>query len=206
MHGQVRFLILGPVNNIWNEVTRRHPSFWHHTKWGQNTVPLLAHTSCILIKQLEVKVLSDNGKMGSSGGSGMDIIYMSDTQEDFVNRKDDLEMKITTALTSEECRQLGVNNTANLSSPLNVVTDDSLLSLYSYATQESAKPEQHYVNDYWQEWHEPRVVMKQSMDDGEVVSYLSHYRHPAMGKVFHVVGIDRNLTEGTARMTMKELF
>ena len=204
--GAVQFMILGPVNTVWDNITRRHPSFWRHTSWSSSSVPLLAHTSCILVKELEVKVVSDNGKMGS-GLDDQDIVYMSDTKETFVNKKDDLEFKITTALTSDECRQLGVKNSVSLSTPTNVDEDEGLRSIYDWNTQEQAKPEQIYVDAYWQEWHEPRVVMKQNLTDiGSTVSFFDHYRHPAIGKTFYVQGIDRNLTEGTANITMKEIF
>ena len=116
-------------------------------------------------------------------------------------------MKITTALTSEECKALGVKNGISLSAPLNVDTELSLLGVYNSSNGELAKPEQHYVNDYWQEWHEPRVVMEQNlMDEHGNVSPFDLYRHPAIGKTFHVQGISYNLTSGTAQMTIKEIF
>ena len=37
LSGAVVFRILGPVNLTWNDITRRHPSFWRHTKWYNNT-------------------------------------------------------------------------------------------------------------------------------------------------------------------------
>ena len=204
MSGQVKFIILGPVNITWEEIVRRHPSFWRHTKWSTRSVPLLAHTSSIMVEKFEVKVVSDNGKAEVPAGDS-DIVYMSDTQEAFVNKKDDLEFKITTALTAADCKKLGVGNSVFLSSPLCTATSTPLLSIYNRRTQEQAKPEQHYVNDYWEEWHEPKVLMEQNfMDEGSTVSLFNLYRHPAIGKTFAVQGISRNLTEGTAQVTMKE--
>ncbi len=203
--GVVQFMILGPVNSVWDNITRRHPSFWRHTSWTSTSVPLLAHTSSILVKELEVKVTSDNGKVGS-GSDDKDIVYMSDTKETYVNKKDDLEFKITTALTTDERKQLGVKNSVSLSTPTVVETDEGLLSVYDWNTGEKAKPEQLYVDAYWREWHEPRVVMEQNlMDTNSTVSFFDLYRHPAIGKTFHVQGIDRNLTDGTAKLTMKEI-
>lgn len=202
--GQVKFIILGPVNITWEEIVRRHPSFWRHTKWSTRSVPLLAHTSSIMVEKFEVKVVSDNGKAEVPAGDS-DIVYMSDTQEAFVNKKDDLEFKITTALTAADCKKLGVGNSVFLSSPLCTATSTPLLSIYNRRTQEQAKPEQHYVNDYWEEWHEPKVLMEQNfMDEGSTVSLFNLYRHPAIGKTFAVQGISRNLTEGTAQVTLKE--
>ena len=207
--GQVRLTILGPVNTTWGQVVRRHPSFWRHTKWSTQSVPLLAHTSSVMIGELQVKVTSDNGKSEVPSGQN-DIVYMSDTKERFVNRKDDLEMKLTTALTADECRQMGVGSSVWLSSPLRTDTDTPLTSIYNRTTGLQAKPEQHYVDAYWREWHAPRIEMEQNLLEqahgGGYVSPFDRYRQPTLGKTFHVEGVDRNLTDGTAKAHLKEIF
>jgi hypothetical protein len=203
--GQVRFMILGPVNATWDVITRRHPTFFRHTKWSSSSVPLLAHVSSILIKSFEVKVYSDNGLI-SNGNDDNDIIYMSDTKETFVNKKDDLEFKINSALTATECAQLGVSNTVKLSTPLNISTGDGVLEVYDRNGNVKAKPEQIYVNSYYTEYHKPRIVMEQKLRDiDNVVSLFNHYRHEALGKEFFVQGIGRNLIEGRADLTLKEI-
>lgn len=203
--GQVRFMILGPVNATWDVITRRHPTFFRHTKWSSSSVPLLAHVSSILIKSFEVKVYSDNGLI-SNGNDDNDIIYMSDTKENFVNKKDDLEFKINSALTATECAKLGVSNTVKLSTPLNISTGDGVLEVYDRNGNVKAKPEQIYVDSYYTEYHRPRIVMEQKLRDiDNVVSLFNHYRHEALGKEFFVQGIGRNLIEGRADLTLKEI-
>ena len=203
--GQVRFMILGPVNATWDVITRRHPTFFRHTKWSSSSVPLLAHVSSILIKSFEVKVYSDNGLI-SNGDDDNDIIYMSDTKETFVNKKDDLEFKINSALTATECAQLGVSNTVKLSTPLNISTGDGVLEVYDRNGNVKAKPEQIYVDSYYTEYHKPRIVMEQKLRDiDNVVSLFNHYRHEALNKEFFVQGIGRNLIEGCADLTLKEI-
>lgn len=203
--GQVRFMILGPINATWDVITRRHPTFFRHTKWSSSSVPLLAHVSSILIKSFEVKVYSDNGLI-SNGNDDNDIIYMSDTKETFVNKKDDLEFKINSALTATECAKLGVSNTVKLSTPLNISIGDGVLEVYDRNGNVKAKPEQIYVNSYYTEYHKPRIVMEQKLRDiDNVVSLFNHYRHEALGKEFFVQGIGRNLIEGRADLTLKEI-
>ena len=203
--GRVRFMILGPVNATWDVITRRHPTFFRHTKWSSSSVPLLAHVSSILIKSFEVKVYSDNGLI-SNGNDDNDIIYMSDTKETFVNKKDDLEFKINSALTATECAQLGVSNTVKLSTPLNISTGDGVLEVYDRNGNVRAKPEQIYVDSYYTEYHKPRIVMEQKLRDiDNVVSLFNHYRHEALNKEFFVQGIGRNLIEGRADLTLKEI-
>ena len=204
--GSVQFKILGPVNAEWNEVTRRHPSFWRHTKWYQDSHLLLQEINSIMLKEFKVEVVSDNGKIGAVSDE-KDIVYKSDTGESFVNRKDDLEFRFTTALTSKECKALGVNNAVKLSSPQNEATKNALIDIYDRNQNLADKPEKLYVDAYWQEWHEPRVVMTQNViETKKGLSFASIFSVPVIGKRFYVQGIDRNLTEGTAVVTMRELF
>lgn len=203
--GRVKFMILGPVNALWDVVTRRHKTWFRHTKWNSTTIPLLAHVSSIMVEQFEVKIYSDNGLVNNTGDN--DLVYMSDTKESFVNVKDDIEMKINSALTAAECQALDVTDSVKMSTPLNTLTGEGLLTVYDYSRSVSAKPEQLYVDYYYKEWHAPRVVMTQKLTDtdGGIVSLFAHYRHPMMDKTFFVQGISRNLEEGYAEMTLKEI-
>lgn len=203
--GQVKFIILGPVNATWENITRRHPTFFRHTKWTSNTISLLANVSSILIEDFQVKVYSDNGMTERLGDS--DIVYMSDDKQQFVNRKDDIEFKINSALTAEECRQLGVAQGICMSTPLNLLTGDGVLKIYDHTTRRLAKPEQLYVDSYYNEYHQPRILMTQKLIDKKEqrVSTFNQYRHPALGKNFFVQGITRNLESGEAEMSLKEM-
>ena len=203
--GRVTFKILGPVNTMWDVVTRRHPTFFRHTKWNSTSVPLLAHVSNIFLEKFEVKVYSDNGLVNNTGDN--DLIYVSDTKETFVNVKDDLEMKINSALTTAECQALGVTDSVKMSTPTNTQTGEGVLTIYDYGRGESGKAEQQYVDSYYNEYHAPRVQMTQKLmdEDGGIVSLFAHYRHPTIGKTFFVQGISRNMEEGYAEMTLKEI-
>lgn len=206
VHGKVQFKILGLVNTVWDNVTRRHKTWFRHTKWTSSSVPVLAATSNVQLGELEIKAVSDNGLSGGSGSDDSDIVYMSDTDESFRNKKDDIEFKIVTALTSDECKTLGVTNAVKQNSPTDAATDEAVLTVYSRHLKESAKPEQLYVDQYWREWHKPRIVMTQNFDDeNQTVDFWHFYTHPALGgKQFHVQAIERDLTGGTATVTLKE--
>lgn len=203
--GAVRFMILGAVNTTWDVITRRHPTFFRHTKWGSTSVPLLAHVSSIFIEQFEMKIYSDNGLVNNSGES--DIVYLSDTKETYVNRKDDIELKISSALTTAESRELGVTDSVKMSTPLNAQSGEGLLTIYDHSRKTQAKAEQLYVDSYYREYHSPRILLTQKLRDvsGGIVSLWRHYRHGAMGRTFFVQGISRNLEEGYAEMNLKEI-
>ncbi len=202
--GAVQFMILGPVNTMWDDISRRHPTFFRHTKWTTSSKPLLAHVSSIMVEKFEMKIYSDNGLVNNTGDS--DIVYLSDTAERFVNKKDDLEMKIHSALTTQENQELGITDSVKMSTPMLASGNLPVLTIYDHTQSLQAKAEQLYVDAYWREYHAPRVLMEQSvMDEGVNAHWLHLYRHPAMnGKTFFVQGIDRNLTEGTATLHLKE--
>ena len=206
LSGPVKFIILGPVNTLWDEVTRRHKTWFRHTKWSSNSVPLLSHVSSIFLKSFEVKLYSDNGLLNSEEDN--DLIYMSDTEETFVNRKDDIDFEINSALTKEERQRLGINDSVRLSVPLDTTTGTGLLSVYDHNKAAQAKPEQLYVDSYYTEYHRPRVLMVQKVDErAGVTGLFRHYRHPAMpDKLFYVQSISRNLIESYAELTIKEVW
>lgn len=206
LSGPVKFIILGPVNTLWDEVTRRHKTWFRHTKWSSNSVPLLSHVSSIFLKSFEVKLYSDNGLLNSEEDN--DLIYMSDTEETFVNRKDDIDFEINSALTKEERQRLGINDSVRLSVPLDTTTGTGLLSVYDHNKAAQAKPEQLYVDSYYTEYHRPRVLMVQKVDErAGVTGLFRHYRHPAMSdKLFYVQSISRNLIESYAELTLKEVW
>ena len=117
-----------------------------------------------------------------------------------------MEFKISSDLTLEECKKLGVSTGLKLSTPLNTTTGNGVLTMYDYARKTQAKAEQFYVDSYYNEYHVPRVIMEQKLlDVGGIVGLFNHYRHLALNKEFFVQGISRNLMEGRADMKLKEI-
>lgn len=203
--GQVRFMVLGPVNAYWGDVVRHHHNFWHGGHWSDSQVPLLVHTENIVVKGFEVKVYSDNGMVNNTDDS--DLVYMSDTAEDFINEKDDITFKLNSALTTNECVALGITNTVKLSTPLNVTTGEGLLSIYNRLKGEQVKPEQDYVDSYYSEYKGVRLIIEHSiLDEAGNATFRNLYTHPALpGRLFHVQAVSRNLSTGEARLTIKEI-
>ena len=203
LSGQVTFKILGPVNAYWSEWTRRHSTWFRPASYNNNMRPLLAHTSNIVVKGLEIKAYSDNG--GIDNEEAGDLVYLSDTNERFYNKKE-IDFKITSALTAAEASALGVNITLNANTPQNVSSGDGITTIYDYGTLALSKPERLYVDSYYQECHAPRLLLEQTLSDTDgVVSMFNHYTHPALGKSFFVLGVTRNLMEGAATLTLREM-
>jgi hypothetical protein len=74
LSGPVKFEILGPVNSMWDEIVRIHPSFWRHTDWYHDSYSVLANTQYILVKDFTIEVQSDNA-LNESIEEERDLVY-----------------------------------------------------------------------------------------------------------------------------------
>lgn len=221
LSGSVTFHILGPANLVYNQVTRRHPTWFRHTKWTTNSIPLMAHVQNIILSDFNIKVYTDNALVTTYQDS--DIIYQSDTDETFINTRDDIEFTITSALTAEERYQLGTTATIDISTPATLRSNgqdlttapQALLTIYDVPKHTQVKPEQDYIDSYYTEYHTPHILLTQSITDtvgtthhptqANLISPFNHYTHPALSRTFHVQSINRNLQSATATLTLKEI-
>ncbi len=208
LHGKVDFKILGVVNSFYyNKITRRHRTWFRKEKWTVNAIPLMANVRNIFIKDFSIKLYSDNSMSGNEGDNNGDIIYMSDTDEAFFNKKDDLEFKVHSAFTTEEYASQGLSPVISLTTVSETSSGDGCLNITDNVTGETGKAEAEYISEYYDEMHVPRIAMTQQMQDiGDFVSPWRHYRSLAMGKNFYVQSIQRNFMEGSAELTMKEIW
>ena len=76
------------------------------TKWYHNLKYVLAHIQTIFIKDFNIKIYTDQAGINNIP-EDRDLVYMTDelSNEKYINKKDDIEFKINTALTTEECEQ-----------------------------------------------------------------------------------------------------
>ena len=208
LHGKVDFKILGVVNSFYyNKITKRHRTWFRKEKWTDNAIPLMANVRNIFIKDFSIKLYSDNSMSGNEGDNNGDIVYMSDTDEAFFNKKDDLEFKVHSAFTTEECASQGLSPVISLTTVSETSSGDGCLNITDNVTGETGKAEAEYISEYYDEMHVPRIAMTQQMQDiGDFVSPWRHYRSLAMGKNFYVQSIQRNFMEGSAELTMKEIW
>lgn len=204
LSGKVRFMVVGPVNAVWNEVTAKvEPWSGATTGWQETSVLLLPHVSDIIVKDFEVKLYSDNG--GDNLTEECDLVYVSDTSESFLNIKDDITFRISSALTAEERRKLGVSESVRLSTAVVRATGLGVTGIRDHVKGCTVKPEQSYVDSYYTECHVPRITMRQCVR-GEA-SRFDRYTHPAMpDRTFYVQAISRSLRADETVLTLKEVW
>lgn len=93
LSGKVEFRILGPINLTYDEITRRHPTWFRHTKWTSTSKSVLSHLESIIIKDFEAKIYS-SGSADDFGDN--DLIYVSDETDRYISKNDDTTFKFIT--------------------------------------------------------------------------------------------------------------
>lgn len=198
--GTISFKIIGPVNNTWDNGVRRHPTWFRNETLTQNYVSILPHVGQIWIKNLDVKLVSDNGKQ--TVGANDDIIYCSDEQNRFIKKKDDIDFKFTTALTAAEAAELGVTITVNKSDVIGADTNIPITAIHNNVTNETDKPEKFYVDAYYREYCNPKIIMDSTMHIGAM---LGKYSVGYLNRNFMVQGMEHNVITAKKKLKMKEI-
>ena len=204
--GAVMFRILGLINLTWEQITRRHPSFWLHTRWDSNTHGILAHCENVIIQDFECKVYSDNALNETSTDN--DLIYMSDETNEYINKKDDITFKYITQLSSAECLEKGIPQSVNLNSVINGRTNLPLTGIWfrheTDSAHKTAKAEEHYVNQYYLEYAQPKIIMETQLHS-DVCNWRRTYTSVPLSKSFYVLNKSDNIRECTSNLTLKEI-
>lgn len=199
LSGDVHFEILGLVNTSWSQYKKRHKTWFRKEKVSVTDVELLSQIKGVIVKKLDIQLVSDNGFFDPVEDE--DLVYVSDTDETFVNKNDSTTFVITSDLTTEEAEALGVRNYPKLSAPYK--DDEPLTQIYDRTKNVTAKPEQLYVDSYYTEYHAPRILMEQGLE--ERLGRIDHCQHPALsGKDFFVQGESIN-ADGTVTYKLKEI-
>lgn len=203
LSGKISFKILGPINLTWNNVTRRHPSFWRHTKWTENTVFVLAHTENIVLKDFECKIKTSSDIIMNKTDN--DLIYMSDETKKYIKKNDSTEMKINTLLTTQEAYELGVSNSVNLSTAIDMSTS---MPLKTISKKETNKPEQLYVDAYWNEYNKQRMLIDvtfKTTDFGDTLDWrFRQIKFNYFDSGFYPISTNINYKNDQTTMKLKE--
>lgn len=207
--GSVHFKIIGLINTTWNQITRRHPSFWRHTKWTENVRFILAHTENVIISGFEAKIYSDNS-LNDNVGKKKDLVYCSAETDNYITTKDDIEFKFMTQLTSDECVEKGLSTSVNLNSVTNELASGTssldllITSLYDATITETAKAEELYINEYYERYRLPKTILETTLHDNGIM-FNDIYISNSLNKNYFPIGMSRNIRMKTNTIKMFEI-
>ena len=88
---------------------------------------------------------------------------------------------------------------------INMTNGMPLTSIYNDITKETAKAEEHYVDQYYREYSVPRLILKTTLQDGENISFKNIYKSNTLTKTFYPQSISLGLKNNEAEIIFKEL-
>ena len=221
LKGNIVFKILGPFQLQWNDITRRHPTLFWHTKYTDNYKYILANCSSIVIKDFNCKLISDNS--GLEVNNEKDLIYVSTEDKKFTNSYE-TDFDITSGLSSQECYEKQINNKIYMNYPVTTkgeVVTKIVNKNYQLATKPDDqspiylqdKPEKFYIDQYFREYSKPRIIFQVPVREklftnkpmidlfGSFVCFQTF-----RDRSFKLIGIDYSSDDETPRnLTFKEL-
>lgn len=201
--GSIQFTILGPINLIWDSIVRRHKTWFRHTKWTSTSHFILSHVENIIIKDFECKICTDNG--GNEVTEDKDLVYMSNETDKYISKKDDIDFKFVTQLSSIECVEKGVKPSINLNSVIDNTTSLPLTSIYNSTTNETAKAEEHYVDQYFSAYSTPKIMLETDLDEDDTVDFRNTYVNSVLSRTFFIQSMSRDLRNSTVHLIMREI-
>ena len=203
--GKVIFRVLGVVNTTWDEVTRRHPSFWRHTKWSHTLYFVLAQAESLIIKDFKVELQTDAAGYNTEfKNSDKDLVYISSETHDFVNKKDDITFKIITQPTTEEAIRIGCSTAANFNAATNNSTGLPISKIYNDRTRETYKAEEEYVSQYYQEYNKPKIILETEVWDKPNINCFNIYKYNALNRDFITMGMSKDLVNNKITLKLRE--
>lgn len=201
LSGAIQFRILGPVNTTWNQITRRHPTWFRHTAWSSENKIILSHIESIIIKDFKCQIFSDNAHNETEGND--ELIYVSDETDRFINKNEDTEFNFITQPTADVILAQSLEAGVNINAVVDLNNDSPLQSIYNATTNETAKAEEHYVNQYYGEFSTPRLIMEMTVHNGSNISWRNNYISTPLNKTFYVIGMNDNVRDNTTTIKLK---
>ena len=203
LSGELRFAIIGPVNTIWDHGIRRHPTWFRHSTYTENYVSILPHVGHIWIEKFDVNIVTDGGK--NIVVNDADIVYVSDEQHKYINKKDDIEFEFITTLTGEEAAAMGVNVDIARNNIIDISDGSAVLNIVNNITNETNKPEKFYVDDYYKEYHIPRMIVDTVLHNSNDINYFNKYSINYLNKKLYVLAMTHDVKNDNINLKLKEV-
>lgn len=202
LSGNLSFKILGPINTVWNDVTRRHRTWFKKEKWSTNQKSILANTENIIISDFTCKMYTDGA--GYSTTQNNDIVYQSAEGNKYLSKKDDITFNINTALTSDEAMSIGVEQTVNLSSVVNMTDNTTIHDIIDTTQNITSVPEKLYVDAYYKEYSSPKLIVTTKIKDNNI-NYWNKYKFNYFNKTFYPIAMSFDVINNSREIKFKEI-
>lgn len=199
LSGKVEFKILSVCNTQFNEITRRHPTMFRSTKYYDNWKNVLSHVSSIWLKDFKIYVVSDN-KGYDVDNDNTDLVYFSDTNPDSIEKHDDIDFNINTQPSTEVLLAHGISTNISNTNVVDLKSNVGIQVIREKWTNEEAMPEHLYINQYYQQYSVPRVIVESTLKNNQAHPMLQMYNYTEIGNTVPLSS-SFNVKDNTITMT-----
>jgi hypothetical protein len=155
-----------------------------------------------MIKDFTVEIYSDNNLINNITGDN-DLVYKTEELTDYVEKKDDIEFVISTALTTEECVEKGITNKILRNNPY--IGDAPLRNIHNKVTNFTGKAEEQYLNDYWPMYSTPHQKIETTIHMPQNASWTSMFRVPNQFNYnYYPMSFNENLRLNRTTVTLRQ--
>lgn len=203
LSGKVSFKILSVCNGQFNQITRRHPTMFRHTKYYDNWKNVLSHVSSIWLKDFKMYVVSDN-KGYDVDNDNTDLVYFSEENHDSIEKHDDIEFKINTQPSTEVLLAHGIGTNVSNTNVINMRTNVGAQELTETRSGgEHAIAEHLYINQYYQQYSQPRIIVESTLKNNNSHPMLQKYVYTDDANIGGTIPLSSsiNLKENTITLT-----
>lgn len=204
LSGPLKFKIIGPVNSYWLDGIKMRPIWWMSDGlFYEDYKPILSMVNNIMIEDFKVK-FKQGGNWSNSKGE-KNVVYASDEIKKYIDKKTGIDMDISTGFTNDERNALNLNSTVYKNTVADVDTGLPILSITNMTTNEEDKPEKLYVDYYFREYSEPKIILETDVKDDVDFTFFNRYNFNYFNnKDFAPMGIDYNLRYNSVKLKLKE--
>lgn len=208
LSGTLEFKILGVIGTQWTDISLRNPWIFWKIDWKHDMVNIMDHVSSVWMKDFSIEITSDLAGTGNiAEKKNKDLLYTSMEERKYIKTKDDIDFKINTQVTMKEALDLGLSDTISLSNVVDLDTSLGLTGIYTYGNStDENRPEKLYVDQYWNYYHLPKVILETEIHDTSTASYnmMDTYQVTNFGKMM-AHEITRNIRSNTVKIRMRQV-
>ena len=225
--GEVEFKIIKPMLSYWQDTSLLKNifvrAFWEYIS-SELYWPILEKVSSIMLSDFKIELTSNKGHI-LNNTTNNDLVYVSDENDDYVEAHED-DVDISTMITSKEAAEWGTEMVQSDSHVVNYSDDPEIDNTPFYGFEydtgkvdeddnpiiEYIKPEQIYVNDFYNEYSKARTIVDtQIFLDKNYVKQPDKYEfiYPQTFKLgtdgYTIIGYEAGLKYDTISISTKNM-
>ena len=213
LNGPVEFKILGPINVGWEiiGVDTSKWLWWVYWPEVRTEMPLLSYVENIIVKDLEIKIASDNGTKGMQKNDDNDLVYYSDSNMLYTD-EEEMSCEFCTSLTNNQVNDYGIDYGLNNSAILDL-TGHAWYGMQNYKSyvatgdDDKIKLEEARVSEQYTIWSKPRNLLEVSLKGNhpelgvDKTNYTFDYLN---GGKYRIINKELDLKTNIMKCTLKD--